>query len=119
MAKLTSNKLNQLRESEILAQGFLDHLTNSEKLHLLEEIVQFLQNELKSTRSLVRVVSAIPLTEKEKEVVADSFSGQIKHPGDIRFDVDSKILGGIKVFYGDNVIDLSTKGKLESIASQI
>ena len=113
------NKVNQLRESEILAQGFLDHLTNSEKMHLLNEIIEILQGELKSAHSQIKVHSAVRLSEKEKEMVCENFLGEVRQSGDIKFEVDPKLLGGIKIFQGDNVIDLSAQGKLETLVSKI
>jgi len=116
---ISSSKSEKYRESEILAQGFLDHLTNTEKIHLLGEIVEILQKEVRATHAQIKVVSAVELSEKEKEAVANLFEGEIHQSGDIKFEVDPKIIGGLKIFQGDSVIDLSTIGKLDILSSQI
>jgi len=65
------------------------------------------------------VISAVPLTPKEREEfrrrIHASYGGLV----DLEFQVDASILGGVIVRVGDRVIDGSIAGKLEALRDRL
>ena len=62
----------------------------------------------------VEVTSALPLTDKEKEVVRKDIGGQT-----VSFRVDPEIMGGLVVKIGDKVLDGSVAGQLETLRQSL
>ncbi len=65
------------------------------------------------------VTSALPLSEKEKDVVRDEIVGKIGTGATISFRVNPNILGGLVIRVGDKVLDGSVAGKLESLRQSL
>lgn len=59
------------------------------------------------------VVSALPLTGKEQDVVKNDILSQIGDRAEITFRVDPSILGGLVIRVGDKVLDGSVSGQLD------
>jgi F-type H+-transporting ATPase subunit b len=63
----------------------------------------------------VTVTSALPLSADEQARVKSDLASQIGQTGDVSFDVDPAILGGLVVRVGDKVVDDSVAGKLTAM----
>lgn len=66
-----------------------------------------------------RVTSALPLTEEEQGVVAESLAVQLGEPPELEFAVDPSILGGLVLKVGDRLIDGSVAGRLASLQERL
>jgi F-type H+-transporting ATPase subunit b len=64
------------------------------------------------------IVSALPLTEGEKESVRQEIVAKVGAQT-VAFRVDPKILGGLVVKVGDKVLDGSVAGQLESLRQSL
>ncbi len=71
--------------------------------------------ESTSSNLPVRVSSAVPLTEEEQEALRKKLEARFSQDLNLRFEVESSLLGGVVVRVGDKVIDGSVKGKLEAL----
>jgi ATP synthase F1 delta subunit len=81
--------------------------------------VVVLEGELPSVDT-IEVISALPLTTKEKEVVRNDLISQMaKGKPDVAFRVDTSILGGLIVRAGDRVMDGSVAGQLEAMRQNL
>lgn len=107
------------KEAEIIALGILQHLKKEDKVHLLREILSYLEKEVDNLGKVVTVFSAVRLSEIEKQEVIKSLESFVGKTGDLHFEIDKSLIGGLKVMVGDTVIDLSTSGKLETIAKNL
>lgn len=67
----------------------------------------------------VEVTSALPLTEKEQEMIRSDFSRKLGADAQVNFKVDPAILGGLVVRVGDQVVDGSVSGRLEVLHSSL
>ncbi|HEY3291511.1 MAG TPA: F0F1 ATP synthase subunit B [Anaerolineae bacterium] len=65
--------------------------------------------------SAVNVTSALPLTAAEQAAVKSDLARQVAQLGEVSFDVDPGILGGLVVRVGDKVIDGSVSGKMSAL----
>jgi F-type H+-transporting ATPase subunit b len=68
--------------------------------------------------SSAEIISALPLTEKEKESVQKDITSRVGAQ-EITFRVDPNILGGLVVKIGDKVLDGSIAGQLESLRASL
>jgi F-type H+-transporting ATPase subunit b len=61
------------------------------------------------------VTSALPLTAEEQAVVRKELLGKLGSDGEVSFNVDPAILGGLVVRVGDRVVDGSFSGQLNDL----
>lgn len=67
-----------------------------------------------------QVTSALPLTEEEQRIVAESLAVQLgEPPPELEFSVDPGILGGLVLKVGDRLIDGSVAGRLASLQERL
>lgn len=64
------------------------------------------------------IISALPLTEEEKEIVRQDITSKTGSQT-VTFRVDPSILGGLVVKVGDKVLDGSVSGQLESLQQSL
>lgn len=103
-----------------------EELTDSQRQHsLIEEFfsgvksgkVTVLEGTAISGAS-AEIVSAVPLTDKEKEVIRQDVLSKTGSQT-VTFRVDPSILGGVVVKVGDKVVDGSVAGQLESLRQSL
>jgi F-type H+-transporting ATPase subunit b len=63
----------------------------------------------------VSVTSALPLSADEQARVRGDLSKQISPLGEVKFEVDPGILGGLVVRVGDKIVDDSVAGKMTAM----
>ncbi len=108
-----------MSDSKLIVDGFLKFLKDSKKEQLLPEIVSLLAPLARNQKQEVRVQSAIPLSPAEKKEVTFYIEQNYETAGEIIFETDKNILGGMKIMIGDTLIDLSTKTELQQLIQQI
>ncbi len=87
-------------------------------LGLLRDIIGFLAAALargQETRTPVEVVSAVPLTEEERNALTQKLVAQYGAGLEFTYRVDPAILGGLILRVGDKLIDGSVAGKLAAM----
>ena len=67
----------------------------------------------------IEVTSALPLSDKEKNLVRSDLKRRLKIDPELEFSVDPAILGGLIIRVGDRVIDGSAVGQLEDLRSSL
>jgi F-type H+-transporting ATPase subunit delta len=70
-------------------------------------------------RVVATVTSAIPLEQPERQALADRLSKRLGR--DVRLDalVDPRILGGLKLQYGDHLVDASVAARLQQLRRRL
>jgi len=98
--------------------NFLHILVDNRRLDVLPEISALfaeLKNAAEGTREAL-VTSAFPLSDMQLEQLVAAlerkFGGKIK----ANVEVDSALIGGVRIALGDQVIDASVRGKLNAMA---
>ena len=69
--------------------------------------------------ALAEVVSAVPLTDADRQLVASWLEHHIGGSVEIHDRVDPEIIGGILARVGDRLIDSSVRGRLEALRRQL
>ncbi|MFT3862559.1 F0F1 ATP synthase subunit delta [Micropruina sp.] len=69
-------------------------------------------------RALAQVVVARPLTDEQHDRLATVLAGQLGRPVNLQVVVDPQVIGGARVTVGDELIEGSVSGRLESARRQ-
>lgn len=100
-----------------ISRSFVEYLKEQGLYGHLPEIVGHLQKEAERSKAIT-VVSALPLTkEEQKELTATLHKRWGQH--DLVFTVDSTLMSGLLISFEDQLIDLSGRGRVSSLASLI
>ncbi|WP_335974745.1 MULTISPECIES: F0F1 ATP synthase subunit delta [Streptomycetaceae] len=70
-------------------------------------------------RTVAEVVSAVPLSDRQKQRLADALSRIYGRPVHLNLDVDPSVLGGVRVRVGDEVINGSIADRLDEAARRM
>ena len=107
------------------AQGdvanFIDVLAVNDRLTVLPEIALFFE-DLKSAEEGVKdavVTSAFAIDDKQKSELLPTLEGHFKSRLRLEIQVDPELIGGLKVVVGDQMLDVSVRGKLEAMATAL
>jgi F-type H+-transporting ATPase subunit delta len=108
------------RASELLTD-FLYVLNAHDRLELLRTIASVYKNlyDRRENRVQVRVRSAVPLTDQQREVLVSELRSAFGKEPVLHTSVDSGLLGGLVVQVDDWVYDSSVRTRLETIRKQL
>jgi F-type H+-transporting ATPase subunit delta len=70
-------------------------------------------------RTVAEVVSAVPLSDRQKQRLGDALARIYGRPVHLNLDVDPAVLGGLRVRVGDEVINGSIADRLEEAARRM
>lgn len=101
--------------------GFVQVLAANERLGVLPEIAELFDRLRNAHEGVVdaRVTSAFPMSDAQVAdvvaVLSQRFGRQVK----VTVDVNPELIGGISIRVGDEVTDLSVRGKLSQLAGAL
>jgi len=104
-----------------LQQNFVNVLAGNGRLACLPSIAaEFvrLKDEYENVAD-VEVVSAVPLTDGQKQQFADAMKKRLGKDVRLSCDTDASLLGGAILRSGDVVIDGSLRGRLDRLAGAL
>lgn len=107
--KLIGDSLDQQRQHALINEFFSG--VKSGKVIVME-------SESLSGSS-AEVVSALPLTPEEKDIVKADILSKLGSQATVTFRINPAILGGLIIRVGDKVLDGSVAGKLESLRQSL
>ena len=121
--KEKTDKFIALFEGEISSKtsNFLKTLGEANRLRLYDNIFyNFLDLVAKKrNQKNVTVSSAFELEESQLDKIKSAMQKRLDAEIVISASIDTSLIGGMKISYEDQVIDLSLKNKLESLKSQL
>lgn len=103
--KLVGETLDEKRQHVLLAEFFSG--VRSGKVVVLEGAA--------ISGASAEVISALPLTQDEQEIVKKDVLARMGTQGVVDFRVDPSILGGLVIYAGDKVLDGSVAGQLDEL----
>ncbi|MBE9550078.1 MAG: F0F1 ATP synthase subunit delta [Proteobacteria bacterium] len=100
---------------------FINVLADNERLSLLPEIQSMFARlrQAEEKELAVKVVSAIELSEDQKERMREALAKRFDRNIELHATVDPALIGGAVIHTGDMVIDGSIKGELNKLAVQL
>lgn len=105
--RLIQGSLDEQRQRALIQEFFSG--VRSGRVTVLEESM------MDSGGGHAEVISALPLTPEEQEVVRRDILARLGGQATVAFRVDPSILGGLVVRVGDKVLDGSVAGRLETM----
>ena len=101
--------------------NFLRVLGGAKRLSLLPDILHEYQKLLakKNKQKDVLITSAFKLNQSQEEEITEHLKRRYGENLTTKVEIDKNLIGGITIKSGDEVIDLSTKGKLLKLKKQI
>jgi F-type H+-transporting ATPase subunit delta len=105
-------------KTNAIITGFWQYLKKEGKLNLLPEILRGLKEKSDETNDKAVVFSSSLLSENQKEEVGKIISSNFG-VSQTEFEVDPKLIGGIKIKIGSEVLDLSTQNKLDYLTKSL
>ena len=100
------------------ARNLVMLLTENKRVTVLSQISQLFE-QLKAQHEGVleaRIVSAFAMESKQLKKLIDDLEQKFKRKIEALVSVDPELIGGIKVEIGDEILDASVRGKLETMA---
>jgi F-type H+-transporting ATPase subunit delta len=98
-------------------KNFVHLLAKNERLSVINEINSQFQVLLSTENGIVdaHVTSAYPLTEAQADDIRKTLEAKTGKKVKVTVSVDSDLIGGVAIRIGDEVTDLSVKGKLAQL----
>ena len=103
------------------ASSFIKVCGDNKRLKNLPEIISFF-NELaleSLNKKNVFVSSPFQLEEKQIQKITSALEKRLNSEVVIDFDIDKSLIGGLKIAYEDQVLDMSIKRKLDLLRTQL
>jgi F0F1-type ATP synthase delta subunit len=109
--------MNNSISTNQIASGFLHYLDSIGQSQSLPEIIQLLSLYVTDRNNQVRVESAIALSNDEKSTIEQWITSNIGSQ-QVKYDIVPNIIGGFRLYVGDQCIDLSIAKKKKQIYAE-
>ena len=121
--KLKTDTFTTLFEVEISNKvlNFVLVLGQANRLKLLKSVLDNFKNlvALEKNEKNVVISSSYALDSEQVEKIKEAMQRRTGSKIKASTEIDESLIGGIKISYDDQVIDLSLKNKLEALKSQL
>ncbi|MGB7486587.1 MAG: ATP synthase F1 subunit delta, partial [Phormidesmis sp.] len=97
-------------------------LVDKGRIYLVKPILQQFQAQVRELKQtvLAEVISAIELSDEQKETVRQKVQGMTKaNAVELETKVDPDLIGGVIIQIGSQVLDASIRGQLRRIGLQL
>ena len=121
--KIKAETFAKLFEGEISNKvlNFVLVLGQANRLKLLKSVLDNFKNLVASEKNEKNIVisSSYALDSEQVEKIKEAMQKRTGSIINASTDIDKSLIGGIKISYDDQVIDLSLKNKLEALKAQL
>ena len=121
--KLKADIFTKLFEGEISNKvlNFVLVLGQANRLKLLKSVLDNFKNlvALEKNEKNVVISSSYALDSEQVEKIKEAMQRRTGSKINASTEIDESLIGGLKISYDDQVIDLSLKNKLEALKSQL
>ena len=96
-------------------------LVENDRLRVLPQIAQLFEARKADTEGKleVEVTSAYPLDDAQKQAIADALKEKLNREIEVVTIEDPELIGGMRIYAGDLVIDGSVQGQLTKLANEL
>lgn len=107
--------------SQHIVNTIVEYLADNEKQPLISKVAQDLQNIASKTspNQRIKVTSAVKLNVNEKKGLQAFFKSILSREYSVDNTVNRKVLGGIKIEWGDFMLDMTLKSKLSKLKKEL
>jgi len=100
---------------------FLKLLFKKQKINIIPEIVQIYRELLLKQQQCVEVVvsTARPILDEQQQQLQNVLEKRLQASVILKREIDSQLIGGVKLSFNGKVIDGSVRGRLKLLANKI
>ncbi len=113
--------LELLGSSRNEIKQLLSLLQENDRLHILSEIYVLFEQKVEQDRNMAKAIiqSAYAVSNADKDRLEKLLSDKFGKTITASVEINSELIGGIKILINDTVIDASVKGSLSNLATQL
>ena len=114
-------ELCQRMQAPTVMRDFLNQLLKNNRAVMLPEISQAFADLADQNKGIqqIRVSSGKPLESTEQEQINRGLSETLGRAVDVVFEVDPKLIAGLKIYIGSQVFDNTVLGRLTGMQDQL
>jgi F-type H+-transporting ATPase subunit delta len=101
-----------------IVAGIIKYLIDEKKTNVIPELIAELKKIKDVKREMAVLESAIALSGAQKQEMESLIREKFGRTGEIEYRITPELLGGIKITFGDQILDLSVKSKLNKLYEQ-
>jgi F-type H+-transporting ATPase subunit delta len=100
------------------ARNFVLLLAENGRVEILPEVSDLFEQLRAHYEGVLdaNIISAFPMSEAQLKDLVATLEARFKRKIEPRVSIDPELIGGVKVEIGDEVLDVSVRGKLEAMA---
>ncbi|MCU7960447.1 MAG: F0F1 ATP synthase subunit delta [gamma proteobacterium symbiont of Bathyaustriella thionipta] len=102
-------------------QNLLRLLVQNSRLTVLPQIAALYEEQKNASQGTVdvRIISAFDLKPADEKILAEALRNSLGKEIEISNETDESLIGGVKIYAGDHVIDGSIRSQLERLATEL
>ncbi len=103
------------------ARNFIHVLVGNGRLEVTPQIRSLFDDLKREHEGVLEaiVISALPISDDHVKPLIASLEAKFKRRITARVEVDSQLIGGVKIVVGDKVIDATVRGRLDAMAATL
>lgn len=112
--RLEANVANETR-------NFIQVLVQNGRLELtphIRGVFESLKREHEGTLE-AKIISALPVSDEQVKTLVAALETKFKRKITAKVEIDSQLIGGVKIVVGDKVIDTTVRGRLDAMATAL
>ncbi len=115
------NEVSQRMQAPPVLRDFFTQLLKKNRAHLLPEISEAFAELADQQQGIqpVWIGSAKPLDAAEKEQIRQKLTQTLHRDVDVAYDIDPRLMAGLKIKIGSRVFDNTVLGRLTSMHDQL
>jgi F-type H+-transporting ATPase subunit delta len=102
-------------------RNFMQVLARNDRLPLLPEIRELFDQRKAEQEGVLEatIFSAFPMSDEQFKQLVSGLERKYKHKIVAQVNVDPELIGGVKIAVGDEVLDATVRGKLETMRAAL
>jgi len=103
------------------ARNFVHVLVENGRLDVAPQIRGLYEDRQREHEGVLEaiVISALPIGDDHVKPLITSLEAKFKRKITARVEIDSQLIGGVKIVVGDKVIDATVRGRLDAMAATL
>lgn len=119
MAELTEKNYSEILFDLLnLLNNFMEE-GSQESLYAVQEKFKAISSNESEDLAVGQIYTAVPLSEVEVQKIQESLSAKLNKKLKLTNEIDTSIVGGVKVQIGDKLYDSSVKSQLDRISESL
>ncbi len=103
------------------ARNLVQVLIQNGRLHVVPQIRELYEEQRRTHDGVleVRIVSAHPMSDEQVRALVARLEAKHERKVSAQVDIDPNLIGGVRLYMGDTVIDATVRGRLDAMAAAL